>query len=88
MSEKCELAAPVSKRSIEESLPNFPLLARISEFYRDAAFAPGEIDFLEEELTCAAALPLTDHGQAFLHGMLKACRMANEEKMGIRLLSS
>jgi sugar/nucleoside kinase (ribokinase family) len=71
--------------TFEESLKDFPLLARISEFYQDAAFAPDEIDQLEKELNRAAKLQMTDDAEAFLDGMLLACRMAKEESKGILL---
>ncbi len=74
--------------AFKESLKDFPLLARTSEFYRDASFAPHEIDQLEEELNRVTKLPLTDEGKAFLDGMLLGCRMARDEEMGIMLLSS
>jgi hypothetical protein len=74
--------------AFKESLQDFPLLARISKFYRDTAFAPDEIDQLDEELNRAAQLPLTHDAKAFLEGMLLGCRMARDEKMGISLLSS
>ena len=74
--------------AFKESLKDFPLLARISEFYQDAAFAPDEIDQLEKELNRAAKLQMTDDAKAFPDGMLLGGRMAREEKMGIRLFSS
>ena len=74
--------------AFKESLRDFPLLARISDFYRDAFFAPGEIDQLEKELNRAAKLTLSDDGRAFLSGMSLGCRMAQDEKLGISLLSS
>ena len=74
--------------AFKESLRDFPLLARISEFYCDASFAEGEIDQLEEELNRAAKLTLSDDAKAFLDGMLLGCQMARDEHMGIRLLSS
>lgn len=74
--------------AFKESLRNFPLLARISEFYRDAAFAADEIDQLEEELNHAGKLALSDDAKAFLDGMLLGCQMARDKKLGIRLLSS
>jgi hypothetical protein len=74
--------------AFRDSLPDFPLLARISDFYQDAYFAPGEIEQLEEELNRVAKLSLTADGRAFLYGMLRGCRMAKDEGMGIALLSS
>ena len=71
--------------AFEESLKDFPLLARISDYYQDAAFGPDEIDQLEEELNRAAKLEMTDHAKAFLDGMLLTCRMAKEESKGILL---
>ena len=74
--------------AFKESLKDFPLLARISEFYQDAAFTPDEIDALQVELNRAATLPMTDDAKAFLNGMILGCEMARDEEIGIRLLSS
>ena len=74
--------------AFRESLKDFPLLARISEFYQDASFAPDEIDQLKEELDRASKCASSDDGKAFLDGMLLGCQMARDKTLGIRLLSS
>jgi hypothetical protein len=71
-----------------ESLTEYPLLARIDDFYQDAYFAESEIPFLEDELLRASDLKLNEDAKSFLAGMLAACKAAASEKMAIRLLSS
>ena len=72
----------------KQSLEDYPLLARIEEFYRDAAFAPAEITSLRDELIRTEQLTLDANARSFLNGMLNACELASSERMGIRLLSS
>lgn len=72
----------------QESLQEYPLLARIKEFYRDASFAPHEVPALHQELKRAEKLTIDDEGRAFLDGMSEACDLALSSHMGISLLSS
>ena len=74
--------------AFKESLKEFPLLARIEEFYQDAGFAIGEIPALQDELKRAAKLQLDPEGRAFLEGMLTATELAISAQMGISLHSS
>jgi hypothetical protein len=70
------------------SLKDYPLLARIHEFYKDAHFAAEEVPTLEAELNRVRELPMDNRAQNFLNGMLKGCELAKAERLGIRLLSS
>jgi hypothetical protein len=72
----------------KESLKNFPLLARIDEFYQDASFSRDEIAELYAELKQAEMLATDVEAKAFLAGMLEGCRLASSANLGICLLSS
>lgn len=86
--EPYEQYAAREKSVFQDSLKEFPLLSRIHDFYLDAFFGPDEIAALETELTRIEKLSLTGDGEAFFRGMLLACKTAQSESMGIRLLSS
>ncbi|MBP7415968.1 MAG: hypothetical protein WBC19_02575 [Pyrinomonadaceae bacterium] len=74
--------------AFKESLKEYPLLARIEDFYQDAFFAAGEISALRDELNRAESFTLTESGKVFLNGMQAACEIAAQKNLGIRLLSS
>jgi len=74
--------------AFRESLAEYPLLARIEDFYQDACYSAEEIPLLQYELERAATLRLDDDAKAFLVGMLAGCSTALTKNMGIRLLSS
>ena len=72
----------------QESLKQYPLLARIDGFYQDACFAAEEIPALRDELNSSENLTLDSEACTFLDGMLAACELAVSAKKGIILLSS
>ena len=74
--------------AFRDSLTDFPLLARIDKFFRDANFSAAEIPMLQDELKRVESLPLDPNAAAFLEGMLAGCALALSEDMGITLLSS
>lgn len=74
--------------NFKESLQEYPLLSRIDDFYQDAGFSVDEVEVLREELRRVEDLALDKEGRAFLDGMVKACNLAAQAKMGILLSSS
>ncbi|MBL8182429.1 MAG: hypothetical protein JNL64_12555 [Blastocatellia bacterium] len=78
------------RREIEfhNSLSEYLLLRRINEFYQDAFFSVDEMDQLIEELYRAAKLQSDGNSDAFLSGMLEACKEAKASNTGIWLASS
>jgi hypothetical protein len=76
------------RQVFQESLKEYPLLARIEDFYQDASFAADEIRSLRDELKRVEKLVLDVDAKAFLDGMVAACETALTLNMGIRLLSS
>ena len=86
--EKYESFVARRKSAFLSSLRDYPLLARIDEFYQDACFAVDEIQELEAELNRVRDLPMDELARNFLNGMLEGCSLAKAEGLGIRLLSS
>lgn len=74
--------------AFRDSLPEYPLLSRIDQFYQDAFFTIDEIPSLRDELKRAENLPSDDDARAFLSGMLEACEAAISHEKGIFLASS
>lgn len=76
-------------RVFRRSLPQFPLLARVYNYYRDAAFASSEIPELLNELDNAETLVSdNDAAKKYITELRSACSLASQNNMGIRLMSS
>ncbi len=76
-------------RVFRSFLPQFPLLARVYNYYRDAAFAYDEIPKLLRELDRGSALAAdNDVAQIYIVDMRSASSLALKNGMGIRLMSS
>ncbi len=68
-----------------EAIPDYPLLGRISDFYRDVWYAPEELTHLRNE--CQSVLDKTNNKDAIegLNALIAGCDEAQQSNLGLFL---